>query len=106
MAAKSEIQKEWDKGNVVPYWDNKLHEELVGFEIVGARYMKDVEQPDHWWSKAPMILLRKPKSKTTYFIMARMDDEGNDAGAFGFGCFDEEIDAKIYEEQRHIFPVI
>ena len=105
MAAKSEIQKEWDKGNVVPYWDKQIHEELVGFEIIGARYMKDVEVPEGW-SKAPMILLRKPKSKTTYFIMARMDDEGNDAGAFGFGCFDEKIDTKIYEEQRHIFPVI
>ena len=100
MAAKSEIQKEWDKGNVVPFWDKKIHEELIGFEIVGARYMKDVEVPEGW-SKAPMILLRKPKSKTTYFIMARMDDEGNDAGVFAYGCYDPEV-----EVESDVFPVI
>ena len=101
MAAKSEIQKEWDKGNVVPYWDNKIYEELVGFEIVGARYMKDVEKPAHWDLKAPMILLRKPKSKTTYFIMAQMDDEGNNAGVFAYGCYDPEVEVEI-----DVFPVI
>tara|TARA_R100001594_G_scaffold2051_1_gene8376 strand:- start:2009 stop:2329 length:321 start_codon:yes stop_codon:yes gene_type:complete len=100
-----QIDEEFKKGNVVPYWDKKIHEELVGFEIVGARYMKDVECPENW-AKAPMLLLRKPGSAVTYHIIAQMDDEGNDAGAFGFGCFDPKIDEKIYEEQRHIFPII
>jgi hypothetical protein len=102
MAAKSEIQKEWDKGNVVPYWENQMLEELVGSTIVGARYLGDKEMKAMgWYSKAPVIELRKPKSKHKYYLMAQQDDEGNDAGVFAYGCYDPEVEIK-----NNVFPVI
>ena len=75
---------------------------LIGFEIVGARYLTDEEMNGlGWYSKAPIIELRKPKSKQKYYLMAQQDDEGNGAGVFAYGCYDPEVEIK-----NNVFPVI
>tara|TARA_R100000808_G_C2045487_1_gene83235 strand:- start:240 stop:551 length:312 start_codon:yes stop_codon:yes gene_type:complete len=97
-----QIDAEFKKGNVVPYWDKKIHEELVGFTIIGARYLTDEEKEEmNWYSKAPILELRKPKSKHKYYLMAQNDDIGNDAGAFAYGCYDSTV-----EVENDVFPVI
>ena len=97
-----QIDEEFKKGNVVPYWDKQIHEELVGFTIIGARYLAEEEKEGlGWHSKAPILELRKPGSKHKYYLMAQMDDEGNDAGAFAYGCYDPEV-----EVSNDVFPVI
>jgi len=100
--ADKKIDEEFKKGNVDPYWNKQIHEELVGFGIVGARYLTDEEMEGlGWYSKAPILELRKPGSKQKYYLMAQQDDAGNDAGVFAYGCFDPEVKVR-----NDVFPVI
>ena len=86
------------------YWEKELMLSLVGATINEVRYMTDREAKEFgWYSKAPMLILGKPNDPDTYYIFPQMDDEGNNAGALAYGCFNPKVHAKVKEE---LFPVI
>ena len=88
--------------DVIPYWTRQLHKALVGALITDVRYTTDEEQKMMgWYSKGAVIILSKPNDPDPYYIFPQMDDEGNDAGALAYGCFNP--DTKVKED---LFQVI
>ena len=90
-------------GKLTKHWTKVAKDILLGRTITKVGYLTSKEcDKDFGLYKRPVTFTLDDGK----VIIAQMDDEGNDAGAFGFGCFDPKIDEKIYEEQRHIFPII
>ena len=100
--ADKKIAEEFDKGNVRPYWTQQLQIALVGATITNVRYTTDAEQKMMGWdNKGAVLVLKKKGEPDPYYIFPQMDDEGNDAGALAYGCFNPKV--KVKED---LFPVI
>ena len=91
-----------DEINIIKKWEVKLHQALVGATIVEARYTTEAEQEAMgWYEKGAILILKKKGDPDPYYIFPHADDEGNNAGALAFGCFNPNIEVK-----EDLFPVI
>jgi len=79
--------------NILKFWSEKAHKELVGKKIVEARYLSKEEMAQLDWTQSVLVLTLDDGT----LLFPSMDDEGNNGGAmFGQGPKNEEV----------VFPVV
>ena len=76
-----------DKGFRELYWNEYAESKLLGYKIVQARYLTEIENENIGWNSRPVALLLK-KGKKEFWAVPQSDDEGNDGGALAIGSND------------------
>ena len=62
------------------YWTLLAEEHLVGKQIMKVEYITETEAKENGWSKRPIAFQIADKTGRASWIVAQMDDEGNNGG--------------------------
>ncbi len=62
------------------YWTLLAEEHLVGKQIMKVEYITETEAKENMWSKRPIAFQVAGKDGKASWVVAQMDDEGNDGG--------------------------
>ena len=68
------------------YWTKKAENVLLGKKIVAVEYMPQTESDEIGWYKRPVMF----RLDDGTWIVAQMDDEGNDGGVLTYSHMDKD----------------
>ena len=63
------------------YWTLLAEDYLLGKQIMKVEYITETEAKENGWSKRPIAFQISDKDGNASWVVAQMDDEGNDGGA-------------------------
>ena len=84
MSSKAKINgKEFDlevPSQCEAYWTLLAEEHLLGKQIMKVEYITETEANENMWSKRPIAFQIVGKDGKASWVVAQMDDEGNNGG--------------------------
>ena len=74
------------------YWTLIAEKHLLGKQIMKVEYITETEAKENMWDKRPIAFQVADKSGNASWVIAQMDDEGNNGGVLAI------LDGKISGE--------
>ena len=62
------------------YWTLVAEKQLLGKQIMKVEYITETEAKENMWDKRPIAFQVADKSGNASWVIAQMDDEGNNGG--------------------------